>query len=1061
MKTKRALSLAVSLLMLLSMTNGVAFAADSPLSADSPNSWAVPYVLRAVELEIIDSQDLPEGVLFREGAPRWYIAELLANYMVVYSGAADLDEVVSNWLAVPGNEPGDIDFPDVPDTHPQYAQIMAMATMGVVTGGEFGGVFGFGPNHTLTRAEAAVGLTRMMEALGYTVVGFPAATDFADWLPPGQGGIQSWARGAVAFMYYHEVMLSTATTGTPPGDPLFIFNPNFAFQTQQLIAGMVRMLDEVEWRDPPQCQCMMSQVHFDIFDLVPGGWVSEPSAPGADNSVIVEVDDDAYRLINVGGSWPHTTYTMETPIPLLAADWDDMVLRYNIRVAGAANILFAHGDATQDNLYSLSYILSERTIGTADDDLPAGWYSGEIPLRELLAYMRQGQQITPFAGELFSLAAMRVFAVNGTVTFYSFSIETVFECIGEGCTAGTPDPNRPPEIEWLWRGQYAGSGFAGSGFFPNGVNIVDYAYYHNRERVDTIPGPVGNNDVKYVFYSQTEARVVNVNDGWAITLPTHDYTADFRLSGIRSQFHYGAYDGADSVLTVTREDQSPYSNTREGWNIFFGEWINRFIGSDTFLSNNDIGTVRAQSTRVHILPGFEVVTYNLRVEGRGNIERPYYDIAVIRRTGEYRVHYMLVRRSAREDVIGFDRLIAGFAVFSRNGRAQNDQTPFEPNIPDYWSAETRAYYEKLLNQETVDWGFFTRSMAGDQQPNWSWGNIALDRYHLNRTQNFLAEHMGLDSRFDFPILPTYTHLRGTGTAANGWRGVHIGMPLTLAREFAGGNGFNGRPVLQISYQFTTTNNGSLDVARSPMFDILNGDYDDQFRFEAQQLIAYGYPVLFRLNNEMNTDWVSYCGMITLMDPDIFVKTWEHMYNIFREEGADNLIWIFNPHTPTIPFGSWGEWQAYLPSMDTVHMLGITYYEMGNHPEFRSFRSMYTTIYNKYIPYFDNFPWSISEFAAGSGGERQWRDGGWQPTTRFRHVAQQTAWVNAMFNDFRNRQNHRYLQNIRIAVWFSVNDVVGLGWGQNRHYYSVNQLDIATHETMPTIHAFRDWFAEQS
>ncbi|MCL2546571.1 MAG: S-layer homology domain-containing protein [Oscillospiraceae bacterium] len=227
----------------------------APIAADTPNSWAYSDMVRARNAGIVGAT-LPEGVLYRAGAPRWYIAELLADYMVAYTGLENISQVVTDWadrnaIDLPAIPVTPL-FPDVPATHPQFIEIQALALMDILRGGEFGGVFGFGPNYTLTRAEAAVGLARMMTALGYETEDFPDATAFADWhIGGGQGGIQSWARDAVSFLYYHRVMTSTASAGTPPGTPAFIFNPNFEFHTQQLLTGMVRMMLEVEWREPP------------------------------------------------------------------------------------------------------------------------------------------------------------------------------------------------------------------------------------------------------------------------------------------------------------------------------------------------------------------------------------------------------------------------------------------------------------------------------------------------------------------------------------------------------------------------------------------------------------------------------------------------------------------------------------------------------------------------------------------------------------------------------------------------------------------------------------------
>ena len=157
-------------------------------------------------------------------------------------------------------------------------------------------------------------------------------------------------------------------------------------------------------------------------------------------------------------------------------------------------------------------------------------------------------------------------------------------------------------------------------------------------------------------------------------------------------------------------------------------------------------------------------------------------------------------------------------------------------------------------------------------------------YQYSRIQ---SEKNRLEEALDYQygIMPTYTHIA--------YGSNYHYFPSEMAKEFAGGNGFNNKPVLQFTYQFTTLNNTNLD-GYTPMFDILRGTYDEHFHKLAKAIKEYEHPVLFRLNNEMNTDWTSYAGIVTLLDPDIFIETWKRLYNIFLEEGVDNTIWIFNP-----------------------------------------------------------------------------------------------------------------------------------------------------------------------
>ncbi|MCL2545649.1 MAG: phosphodiester glycosidase family protein [Oscillospiraceae bacterium] len=414
---------------------------------DTPNSWAIPDMIRARQHGIVGDA-LPQGVLYRQGAPRWYIAELLASYMVVYTGLPTINDVVSDWKDRTGADitptPGPF-FPDIPETHPLFDEIQALAIMGILQGGEFGGVFGFGPDYTLTRAQAAVGLARMMEVLGYTTIGFPPAIDFADWhIGGGGGGIQSWARDAVAFLYYHEVMLSTATTGTPPGDPLFIFNPNFEFHTQQLLTGMVRMLLETDWRNPPTPP--EGVVLFDLFDLPTSGWVITDAGGGTAQVTNV---GGAYTFVNSGGGRPNALFefdaemaeTMTWPREM----WPYITLHFDIEVASEAAILTYDWDTY--SVYSI--FVNGAFVDLLPDfsnwqnyfsnagDLLSGHYTGTRTLHQLLnsrfATLPTNEpdvfhfEWIDFVEDTFVFAGMQFWPVGGNITVREFRLTMPFD----------------------------------------------------------------------------------------------------------------------------------------------------------------------------------------------------------------------------------------------------------------------------------------------------------------------------------------------------------------------------------------------------------------------------------------------------------------------------------------------------------------------------------------------------------------------------------------------------------------------------------------------------------
>ncbi|MCL2545964.1 MAG: hypothetical protein FWE06_02050, partial [Oscillospiraceae bacterium] len=157
--------------------------------------------------------------------------------------------------------------------------------------------FGFGPDYTFTCAQAAVGLARMMSVLNYTTTGFPPVSQFDDWhIGGGQGGIPSWARDAVSFLYYHGIMGNTSSFENIPVYG-YIFSPNLDFHTQQLITGMVRMLEDVTFVAPPAWQGGAWMVAENRgMDLV-GTWI--PQNPTAGEALTINADG---TWIN-GGSW--------------------------------------------------------------------------------------------------------------------------------------------------------------------------------------------------------------------------------------------------------------------------------------------------------------------------------------------------------------------------------------------------------------------------------------------------------------------------------------------------------------------------------------------------------------------------------------------------------------------------------------------------------------------------------------------------------------------------------------------------------------------------------------
>ena len=238
-------------------------------------------------------------------------------------------------------------------------------------------------------------------------------------------------------------------------------------------------------------------------------------------------------------------------------------------------------------------------------------------------------------------------------------------------------------------------------------------------------------------------------------------------------------------------------------------------------------------------------------------------------------------------------------------------------------------------------------------------------------------------------------------------------------------------VVELTMQCSSVMNEDLDNF-NPFFDVLDGVADENLRRFAKDAAKFGKPFIFRLNNEMNSDWTSYGGPIILNDPDLYVEVWRRIYRIFQEEGVHNAIWVFNPNNISFPPCGYNSSLAYYPGNEYVQMFGITGYNTGDYykekygEKWRSFSEIYDEIYKNFEPQFSAFPWIITEFASASAG------------------GDKVKWIEDMFTDLKK------YPEIKAAVWFNSCD-----WDPDYPKETVVSRQYRLDENQATIDAFKN------
>ena len=487
-----------------------------------------------------------------------------------------------------------------------------------------------------------------------------------------------------------------------------------------------------------------------------------------------------------------------------------------------------------------------------------------------------------------------------------------------------------------------------------------------------LPPEVREHDVKVVYETEDSQVFGDYAAGYAVRLPAN-LTPDISLSP-----KYVSFNSPDARVVISKEwavgEETP---------DYLAYYFYRFLLSEDYRAANDIELQDRQVTE-----DYEILSVRLNDYSGAFDTYTYLDF----KTGTRNFYHVMVKSAS--GYAQADSLIQGvldsFTYFRPEGTARYT-TDYGPELPDDWSDETRALYDRIDTSDSVLWGIFVKNVT---------------------THGIEDEIPAIEDKLDykFNIILAYTGLDG-------------GFPTEFMERC-----YNEGRIVEMTLQTTESNNLDL-FGPSPWLELYRTGDDARIRDFARAAKSFGKPFLFRLNNEMNSDWVSYGGVTNMLDPEIFIANWRTVYRIFEEEGVDNAIWIFNPNDRDAPPNGWNCQAAYYPGNAYVQMLGVTGYNNGTYYQelwgenWREFKEIYDKIQADSGELFGRFPWIITEFASSSvGGDK-------------------AGWIDSMF------ENLPDYPNIKAAVWFSYADYdVNDGTTPSRPYW----LD----ETDETVAAFK-------
>lgn len=498
--------------------------------------------------------------------------------------------------------------------------------------------------------------------------------------------------------------------------------------------------------------------------------------------------------------------------------------------------------------------------------------------------------------------------------------------------------------------------------FPS---VASYqVYYQNNEKIyDKRKLNFVDCDVREIQVGNNKKYLINHSRGFALEFPRDtrfDFTAAQEFITATSK---------DLSFTVSKEF-SPYEGTR----AYIEEYLHKFLLNERYLAQNKMTLHKNEIQKIGDYWVQLVALSRTPVPDSPLRLNTYFYCYIYTGTQTY---FRILVKAPRYDEEAMEQVYRTLYSFTTNVpvRGVSDVFPdFYPIKNPRWSAETEAFYDELCQSDQVKWGLFIPQAVRD---------VAIERVQAVEQQldySFEGELEYIYFGEDFPV-----------------------EGMQQAYE-------NGK-IVELTLQVATVMNENLD-GYNPIFDVLDGLYDDQIRTLARQMKEFGHPFLFRLNNEMNSDWTSYGVSASLQDPQLYVQLWRKLYDTLEEEGVNNAIWVFNPNDMSFPPCGYNDAMAFYPGNEYVHVFGITGYNTGNYFEevfgeqWREFEEIYDHIDQKFGDTFGKFPWIITEFASSSvGGDKaEWIRNMFRVLPKYPHI-KMAFWFSSADYDF--REGHLY------------------------------------------------------
>jgi hypothetical protein len=145
------------------------------------------------------------------------------------------------------------------------------------------------------------------------------------------------------------------------------------------------------------------------------------------------------------------------------------------------------------------------------------------------------------------------------------------------------------------------------------------------------------------------------------------------------------------------------------------------------------------------------------------------------------------------------------------------------------------------------------------------------------------------------------------------------------------------PMITLEHQFIKARKSE---KQPNLYSITEGHFDYLFKEWAQRLKLVKGTVLLRILHEFNGDWYPWCISKNDNNPQIYVKAFQRIRDIFDREEVTNVKFIWCPNSVSLPQTSWNYIMLAYPGDRWVDYIGLDVYNGAGQsvlPVWTSFR----------------------------------------------------------------------------------------------------------------------------